>query len=93
MPKLSNITAAQITEAREKAEDMIHDLNAMTSRLAQGYCDPIPEHAHHARTFISLARAAAEMASLLMMQGAMQELKAKTAASAAELAREKAKAR
>jgi hypothetical protein len=78
MPKLSNVTVTQINEAMEKAEDLIHELNALTSRIGQGYCDPLDEPAFRAQRFIGLARASAEMAGLIISKAAIQELKVKT---------------
>ena len=76
MPKLPNVTKQNVVAVIGRAEDVLADLHDISDRIEKGYCDDIAEPVVKARTFISLSKAAAHMAGLLLLQSAMQEQRA-----------------
>ena len=78
MPKLRNVTAAEIADIVGRAEDMLQEMADFSHRISQGYKDPLQEPAQTARTFSILARNASDMAIQVLASAAMEETKRAT---------------
>jgi hypothetical protein len=76
MPKLKNVTAAELEAALMQTDDLLMILHDMHGRMEGGYVDKIENPVSHARTFAALARASASMVQALLARSAMQEQKA-----------------
>ena len=76
MPKLQNVTEAEIEAVRHSFDDPIFVMYDLTMRIEKGYCDDLKSAVTHARDFAVLARAANNLAVHLLVRVASQEQKA-----------------
>jgi hypothetical protein len=91
MPKMQNVTEAEIKATVEKASDeFLMELFDYTNRLEKGYCDDLAKPADLARSLSNVAAAAARLATHILAKAAMQEDKAELQKLLAERARLKA---
>jgi hypothetical protein len=73
MPKMPNVTAADLTEANEGAMDIMAALHDLSDRIEKGYVDDIEKPVEVARTMISLSTAASTLAGRILFKLAMDE--------------------
>ena len=73
MPKLQNVTNAEITAAVERVYDLHQELLDLANRVGQGYCDPIEKPIEAARALNSVIRSAADLQIALMTKAALDE--------------------
>lgn len=76
MPKLKNVTAAEIKALQDQTDGILGDIQDIADRIEKGYCDEIAEPAATARHFNAVARAAQNMVMMMLIKLAMQEQKA-----------------
>jgi hypothetical protein len=76
MPKLQNVTNANLKALLDTAGDCQMDANDIADRIEKGYCDNVPNPAELARGFLAISRAFADVAHKLLVKAALQEQKA-----------------
>ena len=78
MPKMKNVTRAEIDALVNASEDPLMAMHDIGDRIEKGYCDDIENPAQLARHFAAIARAASGLAIGLLSKAALQELEAET---------------
>lgn len=78
MPKLKNVTRAEIDALVNASEDPLMTMHDISDRIEKGYCDDIDNPAQLARHFTAIARAASDLSLGLLAKAALQEMKAET---------------
>ena len=76
MPKLQNITEADIKAIIDASEDILHSMHDATNRMEKGYCDDLASPVRLAKDFALIARAASDLMVHIIGKSAMQEQKA-----------------
>ena len=76
MPKLQNVTDAELQEAMDKADDLIADLQDLSNRIEKGYADKIGTPMRYGSTMRVLAMSALDAQGKIFMHTAMEEQKA-----------------
>jgi len=76
MPKLRNVTAHEIAEAVNAAEDVSAICTGIVGRVQQGYCDEVDEPVTVASSLLSASRSLADLAHAMLIKGRLQEQKA-----------------
>lgn len=76
MPKKPNVTSEQIESVAKKADDITFDIMDIAEEMRSGRCDPVAKPEEMARSFASLARAAADAAVVVLVRKAADELDA-----------------
>ena len=77
MPKLQNVTEAEIKTLVDGFEETLGRMHDMINRMERGYCDDLTEPAGLAKEFALIARAASDMMVRVLGKQAVQEQKAK----------------
>lgn len=80
MPKLKNITNAELTEAIDGADELLGQLLHYGDRVRQGYADPMESIVSKVSSLLALSSAASGLAQALLQQMRLNELKAETEA-------------
>lgn len=75
MPKLKNVTEAEITAAVDLTNDFHETIADITNRLRGGYVDELQSPNILARNLTSIAVAAADLANAILVRAAMDEQK------------------
>lgn len=91
MPKLKNLTEADILAARDAIYEVLDPVNDIRSRLEKGYCDHLQSSVEFARSFAIMARACSDVVVHLLAKAGMQEQKAELDALMRERAKLKGK--
>lgn len=73
MPKLKNVTAAEIDDLVLQCHDILQDASDFDSRGRQGYCEAIAEPVATASAFLSASRALAELAAFVLIKVQLEE--------------------
>lgn len=81
MPKLANITAAALKESDDAGSDLCMKMHDFNRRMEGGYIDPVEAPLQLARSFLSLSRAAADLAAGLMCNAALDEMRCEAEAA------------
>lgn len=76
MPKLKNVTLAELEAAAEAALDAGQEAAAVLRPLEQGYHDDIPTPLRLASSFLAASATLAEVARQLLVKAALAEQKA-----------------
>lgn len=73
MPKLPNVTNANIATAIEHVYDLTEEMNDLAERIEKGYSDSIDNPSSAVRALTGVIRNAAALQSALMLRAAMDE--------------------
>lgn len=75
MPKLKAVTFEELKAAEDLSFDLQGTMSDLSSRMQQGYCGDLNEPLSLASSFLSLSRAAGEMAANLLVKAKMDEMR------------------
>jgi len=81
MARLQYVTIAELEKLNSVGEDVCMDLHGLNQRIEKGYCDEIESPVKLARSFLSLSRAAANLAANILTKASLQEMKRETEAA------------
>lgn len=87
MPKMQNVTEAEIEAVIRAMDDSLQDMHDISNRLEKGYCDDLTKPVEHAKNFALIARAASDLVVRIIGKRAMQEQSAELERTLAERAR------
>ena len=76
MPKLPNVTTAELQDAIVAADNLIIEVQNILERMRSGYNEPLTDPGAVARTFAYAAREASAMVAQLLYMDMMQKTKA-----------------
>lgn len=81
MPRLQNVTRAEIQAAQDATDDALHTMIGLHERIDKGYCDDIADPTAIARHFTALSRAALSLVTDMLIKLALKEKEAEIEAS------------
>lgn len=87
MPKLDNVTEADIKCEIDKSDDFLGAIHDFANRMEKGYCDNILRPNEIASNLSLLSSACSRLAMLVLAKAAMQEQKAELEALMKERAK------
>lgn len=73
MPKLPNVTDAELTALHVNADDLVMEMQDYIARIDKGYVDRLENSLATARAFALIARTASELTHRLLMLTELQE--------------------
>lgn len=73
MPKLQNVTEADLKEICDLAETVAHKIFDAVARIEKGYCDPVADPVEALGTMIMLGRAAGDMQAQMLHKTRMAD--------------------
>lgn len=75
MPKLKNVTVAELSEAANQAMEAGQQAAYIAQRAEQGYLDEVESPIQTATTFLSASAALADLGRALILKASLQEQK------------------
>lgn len=73
MPRLKNVTNADLAKLADAAFDVSQDAADYTQRLGQGYGDTLEGPLQRASGFLSVSRAFADLAHIILTKAQLEE--------------------
>jgi hypothetical protein len=78
MPKLKNVTDAELTAALDSLDEPLQVMHDLSDRIEKGYCDEIAEPVRMVRTLLAANRATANLAAMVLFKLSLQEQRRET---------------
>ena len=80
MPKLPNVTDAELTAAHVAADDFLMEMQDHIARIGKGYVDDIENPTAMARSYALIAKTAGELTHQILMLAELQKQRSELAA-------------
>ncbi len=90
MPKLRRVTEEEMADLKNRASDLNMDMRDFDNRLQKQYEGDLRDPTGLGRSFLSLARAANDLASTLLAQAEIKRMKGEADTIRAKLAEKQA---